>query len=177
MVAGACLASSGCLLPPPIEEGTEVTNRAPRIVLENLSPPPTAGRKLMSTTCLEYRFFAALQDPDPGDTIYWRVFIDYRDDPNPLSSSVVETEPPNETDPTARRAIAFTIDPLDDRFGSEATKFEEHHSVELLISDRPFYADERAPLARAVEPKGLKASSVWPVELTNLNDEACVKPR
>lgn len=165
---------TGCILPPPIEEGTEVKNQPPRILVETLSPPPQDLPKRMSVQCPQYRFFANVQDPDPSDTIYYRVFINYLTDLSPLDTVVVPLRP-NETNPGAARLINFSIDPKHERFGPEDTKFEVPHAIELLVSDRPFLTVDKDPVARAVEVDGITDSYTWPVQLEADVVEGCVE--
>jgi hypothetical protein len=172
----ALVALTGCILPPPIEEGSDVENQPPRILVETLSPPPQDLPKRMSVQCAQYRFFANVQDPDPNDTIYYRVFIDYlnNSDAERLDTEVKD-KPPDETNPGAARLLTFSVDPTDERFGPESTKFEVSHAVELLISDRPFSTFEQAPVGRVVEEDGLTDSYTWPVQLEADVVEGCVE--
>lgn len=157
--------SAGCLLPPPIEESALFKNQPPRIEPDSLTPAPTDGPKVMTTQCTSYGFFATLEDPDAGDTIYWRVFLDYNHQqvPNLLATSTAEAAPGQQ--------ITFNINPSDRRFFTSG-KFTELHVVELFISDRPFILDERRPYARAVPADGLTDSFVWPIALND--QDACI---
>lgn len=161
--------SSGCILPPPIEEVAVPVNNPPRILPDQLSPVPTDGPAFLSVNCDSVHFFAALSDPD-GDVLYWRVFINYHSYPQPVR---VDIEQPDVNQPTRRRSIQFQIDPSDARFGTDP--IGRPHMVELLVADQPFYEDERPPVARAVtedeygEP-GLTDSFIWTV---GLEDTPC----
>jgi len=164
------LASSACLLPPPITELPTEDNLPPRIEPTSLRWDPTAGPRPMSTRCPTYRFYALVSDPDENDTIYWRVFVDYHRDPNPLDSSDVHVLDPQ----PGERPLTFSVDPTtDDRFGVAEGRMNEPHTVELLVADRPFFADERPPLARAVEGSGEIDSFIWTVELSDVDDPDC----
>jgi hypothetical protein len=158
-----------CMLPPPIEEVPKPVNNPPRI-LPDLSPRPIDGPAVLNTNgCRPYFFAATLTDPD-GDNIYWRVFVNWHNDPRPLDSQV-EVEPPNENQPARPRQIQFLIDPSDDRFGTDPVGRAQ--MVELLVADRPFTEDVVAPLGRVLDdyseedPRGLTDSFIWTVVLEN----------
>ncbi|MEK7704787.1 MAG: hypothetical protein AAB426_07485 [Myxococcota bacterium] len=161
--------ASACLLPPPITELPAEQNQPPRIEPTSLRWDPTDGPRTMSTHCASYRFYALVSDPDAEDTLYWRVFVDYHRDRNPL-----ETEE-HVLDPQAGdRSLSFSVDPQGDtRFGVAEGRLAQAHTVELFVADRPFYQDERPPLARAVEDGGEVDSFIWTVELSDAVDLDC----
>lgn len=149
---------AGCLLPPPVEEAEKVQNQPPRIEPDSLAPHPTDGPTELWTECENaYQFFATVTDPDVGDVIYWRRFIDYHQQrPATLTQvgSIQKTTPGG--------VIQFDIDAKDPLFDAGAPV--ETHIVELMISDRPFYEDTaHRPYGRAVEEGGLTDSFAWPI--------------
>lgn len=152
-------AVGGCLLPPPIEEVAQPDNQAPRIIPDSLSPWPVEGPTQLSVECDRYAFSATLTDPDLSDALYWRVFVDYKHDPNPGDAEEGKEITPREE----RFPIQFTISPEDTRFGST---LETPHLIELLVSDRPFFKDERPLRGRAVPADALTDSVIWTVILT-----------
>jgi hypothetical protein len=163
MLSAAMPTLAACVLPPAIEEAVQLKNQPPRIQPDSLTPAPTDGPKVMTTKCTSYGFFATVDDPDPGDTIYWRVFLDYNHQqvPNLLATSTGEATPGQQ--------LKFDVNPNDRRFFTSG-KFSEVHIVELFISDRPIIQDERRPYARAVAADGLTDSFVWAIDLNNQDD-------
>ena len=141
-----CLA--GCLLPPPLEEEVELSNQAPRIVVESLIPHPASGPVLMNANCSSYSFRASITDPDIGDTLHWRVFLDYHRDTDRLDSTVskVEVDPNNRS---SGQSIIFTVDPNDEKFFYDVST-DGVHTVELLVSDRAFYQEAVFPEGRSL---------------------------
>jgi hypothetical protein len=148
--------NSGCLVPPPIPETPVIQNSAPRIDINKLDPHPVQGPVVMSTACTSYTFRVQLTDRDYEDTLYWRVFADYHRDW--FQESLVQF-----ADPSTQ--VNFSIYPNDPRF-FQATGATGLHTVEILVSDRPF-DDESFPPGRDVLPEsdGFIASFVWPVEI------------
>jgi hypothetical protein len=169
--------ASGCILPPPISEGSEVHNQPPRILPETLVPPPSSLPKLISTACLTgYTFTATVREPDAEDSTFWRFFIDYKNNEEyqKLGAEVTEV-PPNPAEPDLARVITFIVDPTDPRFDGVVegkTPLERPHTVELLVADRDF-RDGRIPMARAVDEEGLTDSAVWSIELDDKFDDNC----
>lgn len=171
MVLYACsLVCSACLLPPPVIELPAEQNHPPRIEPTSLRWDPTDGPRQMSTHCPGYRFYALVSDPDESDTLYWRVFVDYHRDRTPLESEVHFLDPQ-----PGDRSLSFSVDPQSDtRFGVAEGRLTQAHTVELLVADRPFHtADDRLPLARAVEDDGEIDSFIWTVELLDTIDPDC----
>jgi hypothetical protein len=163
---------SGCLMPPPIDEGDPVDNHPPRIAPESLLPTPPSED--MSVLCPPYDFRATVTDPDSRDTLYWRVFIDY-DLEDELEK--VENEP-GELPPasTSSRLIAFKVDPKDVLFRATfgRSRFDVPHSVELVVVDRPF-VDTLEPYGRFVDEPGETDSYSWTIELLEEADpDPCV---
>ncbi len=167
---------TACVMPPPVEELPELQNSPPRILPNSLTPQSTSGFKRVSIRCPDVEFYASLTDPDVGDTLYWRVFLDYFADPYPLDTEVRPISP----DPRGKQVshpIFFTIDPSDERFDVHS-RLGEPHLVELLVADRPFYDNDREPLARTAGEEnedgeieeGEVDSFVWTLMLT---DEPC----
>tara|TARA_Y100001934_G_scaffold106779_1_gene131229 strand:+ start:181 stop:732 length:552 start_codon:yes stop_codon:yes gene_type:complete len=160
------LPAAGCLLPPPVDEASELVNLAPRIVPESLTPDPTEGPKVMSTACESYPFFARITDPDRNDTLYWRVFLDYhRDDAPVLTEVQVLTPDPNSL--VSVDLIQFNVSPNDELLVGGG-RLNEPHMVELLVSDRPFNEAPIEPEGRVIQAEeGLTDSFIWTVEITD----------
>ena len=162
LVVVSMLILPGCLLPPPLEEEVEITNQAPRIVVESLIPHPASGPILMNANCSSYSFRASITDPDIGDVLHWRVFLDYHRDTDRLDSNVSKVEvDPNSL--SSGQPILFTVDPSDEKFFYDVNT-DGVHTVELLVSDRPFYQEAVFPEGRSLTTDdALIDSFVWPV--------------
>ena len=130
------LGVSGCLVQMPLEQEETPENQAPRYQLERLTPSPeriiSYDPELSDGAPLDF-FIGGLDDPNPGDALFWRVFLNYqglyyhpihRSNRGVGLSATLRTE-----------GIRFQVDPcLDFRvFESEGP-----HRVELIVSDRPF---------------------------------------
>ncbi len=166
------VALSGCVLPPSVDEVETPKNQPPRIDPTTLTAPIVEGPKFLSTLCPSYRFYATLSDPDVGDTLYWRVFLDYHRDEGRLFTKVSSLAP----DPAALgegRSITFNVNPLDSRLDYGDLTFLVPHTAELFVADRPF-VDGPAPEGRRVEEDGLVASFVWPLQLGDTTDLGCL---
>jgi hypothetical protein len=164
---------SGCLLPPPIDEGDPVDNHSPRIVPESLSPTPPGED--MSILCPPYSFRATVSETDREDTLYWRVFIDYERNLDADRVGGVHGElPPTNTGST--RLVFFEIDANNEHFRPTEVrgKFDVPHTVELLVADRPFI-DSIEPIGKFVEDPGETDSNNWTIELLQTEDpDTCV---
>ena len=126
-------------------------------------------------SCPSYTFVASVEDPDLGDTIYWRQFIDYQKN---LATSDADpryqTVPPPPASQTRNSLINFTIQSTDVRFGPNPGLTGEPHFVELFVADRPFYTDARAPIGQAIQdPDGLTDNVIWTVVFTQQTLQGC----
>ena len=140
-----------------------MANQSPRIDKNNMTPDPTEGPKVMTTKCNAYLFFAQVFDPDPQDTLYWRVFLDYyHQQPGAKLATEIRTA-------KSGTVISFNVDPNDPAFFTTGT-FSEVHVVELFVADRPFDTLPRAPYGRNVEDPGLTDSFVWAIDLSSTAD-------
>lgn len=161
-LASTCLVSFvfhttvGCLLPPPLEEVSLPRNSPPRILPQTLVPAPSSGPERVLQSCLEQAIFSAsLTDPD-GDTLYWRVFVDYFTSQADRSPAITEEL----VLPDVPSPISLNLEEA--MFSSEVT----HHTVELFVADRPFATGSVSLEGRILaEDEGLFDSFVWPVIL------------
>ncbi len=162
-------------MPPSVEEVPAPVNLAPRIVPELLAPVPHQGIKRLSTECESYEFSAALADPDPDDTLYWRVLIDYFADqtqggldPEELTQDIG----PDPSGAASSRPLVFRVDPDDTRF----TLASGVHVIELIAADRPFGNPEREFGLRRTTDDGLIDVATWVVTLATFIDPVCQTP-
>lgn len=119
----------------------------------------------MSVNCPEYRFFFSVSDPN-GDTLYWRVFLDYGNDLRAL-----DTLPSEYTPGATGETLSFTVNP-----NNFVGPIDDPHTVELLVADRPFSEAPREPLGRVLaDPEGKIDSVIWAVELTREDAECIVQ--
>ena len=170
LVVVSLMLLAGCLIPPPLEEEIEITNQAPRIIVDSIVPHPATGPVLMNANCSLYSFRANITDPDAGDTLYWRVFLDYHRDTNRLDGPVYETGlDPNNL--SSGQSIQFDVDPNHEKFFYD-TSTDGIHTVELLVSDSPFYREAFFPEGRSlISDEALVDSFVWPVLISS--DQEC----
>lgn len=149
--------SHGCVLPPEVTSLEDVDNRPPRIVPRSLSPDPLEGPVQLG--CEPRLFFARLEDPDPDDVLYWRVFVNFDRDTDPFAAEVLTTRAFGDS-----AVISFAVDPADERFVGDVG---EAQTVELFVADREFIDDPVGkPQAHTPAEGALTASFIWPVVLT-----------
>ena len=174
MASRACLLllMGGCIMPPAIDEGVTLSNQAPRILPESLTPDPANLPKTISVVCEPgYMFLARVRDPDPLDTIYWRTFVDYSQMSlaEKLGSRIDEELPSTPPNPEVSRLVTFPV------FGSDfGGDFSVPHVLDLLVSDRPFTNDEQDRVGRKVEEDGLTDIYTWAIKLIPTSDENCL---
>lgn len=172
LVIGIILASSvlmtagnvgGCLLPAPIDEATDAENRPPRLV--PVFPSPGDAPRRLDPDCPSYTFRASISDPDGGDSVCWRVFLDYhRTDNRPGSRNTpITCEEGTDELPAA---IQFQVVPQDFPGADPLLENLNPHIVEMLVADRGFVSDA-SPEGRVIEDGGLTDSFVWTVVLDN----------
>jgi len=119
-----------------------------------------------------YTFVAAVEDPDPGDTIYWRTFVDYfRNNNYTTLVSDPHTIPPVPGSP-GPSLISFPIYTNDVSFSPTPGTTTDPHFVELLIADRPF-DDAAAPLDRVVKDGGSSDSVIWTIGFAPNGNSIC----
>ena len=144
------LGASGCLVQMPLEQEETPDNQAPRYQLEQLIPSPeriiSYDPELSDGAPLDF-FIGGLDDPNAGDALFWRVFLNYqglyyhpihRSNRGVGLSAALRME-----------GIRFQVDPcLDFRvFESEGP-----HRVELIVSDRPFIQESEEEGSVAARP-------------------------
>ena len=156
---GLFLLLIGCVVPAPVDEEFGLINMPPRILTERVNPSPIGGPVSLSP-CEERTFYAVITDPDFGDTLYWRVFINYHRNNAPLDVQVNQV---SVTSTNATISISFILDPDDDLFELQSG-YHNIHSIELLVADRPFDSVGFEPQGRVLNAdEGLTDSFVWPV--------------
>jgi hypothetical protein len=157
---------SACLLPPPVEQLPVADNSPPRILPGSLNPGPSQRPTEVADACPDLdedgAFSASVFDPD-GDTIYWRVFVDYYAGLN------------NETEVKQVPADADNAQLIDFDLPQRKDFADENpHTVELLIADRQFIGGRVDNEGRElVDEVGLTDSFVWPVVLDEFRDQLC----
>lgn len=158
-MSALAVASQACLLPPPVDEASPESNRQPTI--EPVSP--TIDGEPFTLSCTNNTtFIANLNDPDPNDTLHYRVFLDYyRSAPEDL----LAIEPTDVVRVRGQsRTIVFEVGVGDGPF---AERPSETHVVELFVVDRRFddetpVFDETTVAKNAISP-GLSASYRWTI--------------
>ncbi len=170
-------AISACLLPPPIEPEAEFGNQAPRVIDATIFPPPIDMPIDLSIQCTEQgqaqTFLLDVFDADDGDTIYWRVFVDYRSDPlqyERFAEDIAQPDiRPSEATEDGRRTLRVDILGNDGRFFAGPNQLSEPHIVEFVISDRVF---SEQPLTARESTVSTAQTTVWQWAV-NLTDEPC----
>ncbi len=120
--------SAGCLMPSQADY-VPATNVWPR--LESLHPDPATpeGIQYEGPYCPPVSYQATIVDPDPGETMHWRVFVDFQFG---SGNAINEDSVPNNPDPLKAPVVTFTTD--------DNTPWESGnvHIVELLVTDAEF---------------------------------------
>lgn len=151
------VALTGCVVPAPVDEELGIVNMPPRII--NLNPSPQGGPVALDP-CEEQTFYAVITDPDVGDTLHWRVFINYHRNNDPLEVPITQNVV---SSANASIAINFSINPDDELFELQ-NGYQNIHSVELFVADRSFDSVGFEPIGRHLNAdEGLTDSFVWPV--------------
>ena len=154
-----CIILAACVMPAPVDEEFGLVNMPPRILTDRVNPSPIGGPVLLDP-CEERTFYAVIEDPDFGDTLYWRVFVNYHRNNNPLDVAVNQVAV---TSTSANISLSFIVDPNDDLFALQSG-YSNIHSVELYIADRPFDSVGFEPQGRVLNAdEGKTDSFVWPV--------------
>lgn len=157
---------SACLIPPPLEPVPRPDNRPPRIVPDRLAPGPTVEPQVLPDACPEVQEFqASLEDPD-GDTLYWRVFVDY------FAGGDREPQPQEvQVEPDLAARIAFTVP------RTSGYRSINPHAIELYVADRPFAVGPIDNQGRQLDdPDGLTDTFVWTVTLDPARNGDCPPP-
>lgn len=173
---GLCLLSA-CILPPPIEPEAEFGNQAPRVIDSTIFPAPIDMPIDLSIQCTEQgqaqTFLLDVFDADDGDTIFWRVFIDYSSDPlqfERFENDIVQPDiRPSEATEDGRRTLRVDILGNDGRFFAGPNQLIEPHVVEFVVSDRVF---SNQPLTARESTIDTAQTTVWQWAV-NLIDEPC----
>lgn len=147
----------GCVMPPDAEYILAPANQPPRITAA--SPAPYFGVVYQGPVCdpIEQRYSVWVLDPDLGDKLYWRSFVDYGSNwPQAFTSGELDNA---ETQDNQGLSISVPVRGDDSRFGK---LLNVPHMVEIIVADRPFADDDRAP--RGHVTSGLSASTIWTVQ-------------
>ncbi len=148
----AALTCGACLLPPPVDQAGTGENLPPRILPLTLVPSPSDQPVLTKRECMA-EFGASLEDPD-GDTLYWRVFVDYWAGSEHQRPEVRQLSP----DPTGdAKAIRFQTSAEDFNVDDAIL-----HTIELYVADRAFVDDGGLSGGRAlIEEDGQVDRFIW----------------
>jgi hypothetical protein len=129
------MVASGCLLPQDdalIPDVPKAKNRYPRIIKETLLPGSPHTIEISDQACKQTDFGAFVEDPDIGDVINVRWFVEAPSDhsgpvyPDTISPS---STPIRNTRVTARREMLSAL---------LALELDSPHKVELWIADGTF---------------------------------------
>jgi len=146
----------GCVMPPDAEYVLTPANQPPRIT--SASPTPYVAIVYQSPACepIEQLYSVSVRDPDLTDTIYWRAFVDYSTNSTFASGQLDNAD--------QDLPIPFPVRGDDSRFRKA---MGVPHIVEIIVADRPFADDDRAPRAHALLNGGFTASTIWAVQYSD----------
>ncbi len=154
----AALIAGACILPPPVAVEDQ-PNQEP--VINIAATSPAEARITLNLLCASCTFRLQVDDPDLGDTLYARWFLDYDlggDGSGRLEECPQDFNPP--TTPGAARD-PITCEFRVDRF--PATDTGGAHALEAWISDRPFNNND--PLGRSTPTAANVTVRQWMVTL------------
>ena len=149
----------GCMLPMPISADPAEQNYAPSVVYELIEPDPAylvsyqperAGGAPLTFSVPE------LEDPNEGDQLYWRVFLNYQ---GRYYNAIYRSHRGEGLPPSARsEGVVFQLSPCLD---FKLFPFDGPYRVELMISDRPFrQSDDESLLVNQLLPEAAKSVRV-----------------
>lgn len=153
---------SGCILPPPVSLDNG-SNQNPYIIPKD-STPPTAEIDL-NLTCNTCTFQVHVEDPDAGDTLYAEWFWDY-DAGSTVPVTLVQPISPSTVSSVPRQDAAYRIPNLHDLlFDQLQSNPNSVHTLQVLISDRPYSSDSsQTPINQVPESGGLTTTLRWTVK-------------
>ena len=161
-----------CVVPAPVDEEVGLVNRPPRIIVDRHYPLITEGPVKLDPCGQDFE--AVITDPDLGDTIYYRTFINYHRMTDNEKKDISGVQPVEISTVDEAKNVVFFINPKDDAFQFQAPD-SNIHTVELFLSDRPFSTSSVPPIGRqSSEVEALTDSLVWPVYIDI--DEECAAP-
>jgi hypothetical protein len=152
----------GCVMPPDADYVQPPANQPPRIITSSSSPTPYLGVVYQGPDCLplEQTYSVYVTDPDLGDKLYWRAFVDYEHNwPQGFASGALDNA-------GRELNISFAVRGDDARFGKLT---DVPHMVELMVADRPFFDDDRDPRGHAIPVGALSDTIIWTVRYVATN--------
>ncbi len=146
---------SGCLMPAPADY-VPVGNVWPR--LDSLYPDPAASVLQQGPGCDDIAFQARVVDPDEGETIFWRVFVDYQ---VRAAKQLRDGQAQNDPDPAKGVRITFTTDQT-----TPWVPGDTPHVVELFVADRPFMGPDGRAVDTTRYPDAAWVDLFWTVQVS-----------
>ncbi len=141
------LTSLSCVDTPEIRI-LEINNKPPLITKSKIKPDTPIVR--IDSLCKKEFAFSEVIEIDTEDMLYVRWYIDYEQIKNYQKSSVIP--PPTKKD-IVRAGDSFTLDLRNSILPSKSRG--SLHTVEVIISDRPFLLDSTEPPPfKAIEKGG-----------------------
>ena len=153
----AALWSVGCMVAMPISADPSEQNYAPSFPYELVSPDPaylvTYQPELEEGGPLTFSV-VELEDPNEGDSLYWRVFLNYQ---GRYYNAIYRSNRGEGLPPSARsEGLSFQLSPCLD---FKLFPFDGPYRVELVIADRPFrQTDDDSLLINQILPEGAKST-------------------
>lgn len=162
IVTIAAALAAGCMVPMPIEVEPVEQNLPPFYITAAVSPPSNREVEFDPEfeTAIELRT-GPVGDPNIDDRIFYRWFINYQPTGFPF---IAETGPPEGQSlaELVEGSIDKRLEPCTD-LTSNAFLERDLHTVEVVIADRPFIADDAdSPRPNQTVPEGaFKVSITW----------------
>ncbi|MCA9538273.1 MAG: hypothetical protein KC620_05265 [Myxococcales bacterium] len=167
LLLAAC-AVAGCVVPMPIEAEPIEVNLPPYFITEAASPPLNQLIEFDPELedLIELRS-GPIDDPNPDDRIYFRVFVDYR--PSGRNPIIFQSRAAGRSTKDLIDGLVLPFEPCADIPNIRFVE-EDVHRIELVIADRPFLGDDEElpdePTPRQALPEGaFKVRLVWFVRL------------
>lgn len=156
-VVAAAVLATGCVIPPSLslEENDAAQNAAPVIRdVRDEAGNPFERPGPRDIVVGEGRLVITLVDPDVGDTLYVRYYLDYGL-PAPTPARIECEAAPGAT-PTVERQITCSLVGV-----CTSPAVGPGHVFEIEVFDRPPIVDDPTRLFRQVAPPGLSTSWWW----------------
>lgn len=153
-------------MPPRIDAEEAEANRPPRIILDLVRPDIETSVEL---GCGERQHFdASVEDPDTGDQLYFRVFLDYAAASDAFRQSFAPRQAKaSSVSGTRLFSLDFFVEANEAAFRNPLLGA---HTVELMVADRPFASEQDPQLGlvgrQLADDEGRTDTYAWLVAVT-----------
>ena len=159
----ALLLTPACVVPPDIEAPPDEVQVGPSFVRGTIDPQGPEVN--IGPSCLQVFTIGEITDGNAGDTLYYRWYVDY-DAADPVHAIYVAsgTIAPPADGSTVRHGPSYTLDATSQYLGDRTAS--SVHTVEIIVTDRPFEEDSTAvPKFKVVSTGGIWTEFSWTVTL------------